>query len=65
MAGQGISPIVDKAPAISGIETTDYWPPHAVYGHTDALGEQVVVIGGSDTSCETAWYLVLAGKQVT
>jgi thioredoxin reductase len=70
LAAEGYSAIlyaagsVDRAPAIPGIETTDYWQPRAVYGHAEELGQRVVVIGGSDTGCETAWYLALAGKKV-
>lgn len=37
----------------------------SVYGNCDGLGQNIVVIGGSETGLETAMYLAKTGRQVT
>lgn len=52
-----------KAPAIPGAEKAvshfDVW------GREETLGHRVVVIGGSESGCETALYLAEAGHETT
>ena len=54
---------VEKAPSIPGVEKA--LSPLAVYGHADTVGQDVVVIGASETGIETAYDLALRGKNVT
>lgn len=55
---------VPKAPPIKGIETTP-WNPMNVYGNADKLGKHVVVVGGSESGVEIAFYLCENGHEVT
>ena len=56
----GANPLV---PPIPGSDTTVTAPN--VYGHEDELGDKVVVIGGGQVGCETAYHLAQLGKTVT
>ena len=58
----GASPIVPKVP---GIDKAHVMGAVDAYGHTDSIGERVVMIGGGLVGVETALYLADAGKQVT
>lgn len=52
-----------KMPPIKGIEKAiDHF---SVWGKADQLGEKVVVIGGSESGCETAMYLAEEGVDAT
>ncbi len=54
---------VPKMPPVKGIEKAiDHF---AVWGKHDQLGEKVVVIGGSESGCETAMYLAEEGVDTT
>lgn len=54
---------VPKMPPIKGIEKAiDHF---SVWGRADQLGEKVVVIGGSESGCETAMYLAEEGVDAT
>lgn len=55
---------VPKKPAIEGAENTD-WNTMNIYGREAELGENVVCIGGSESSAEGALYLARAGHKVT
>lgn len=54
-----------KLPPIPGAEGPHSWKFLDVYGHEAELGHRVVVIGGSETSVETAAYLSMCGHRVT
>ena len=58
----GASPIIPKIP---GIDKPHVMGAVDTYGHTDRIGERVVMIGGGLVGVETALYLADAGKQVT
>ncbi len=60
IAALGATPLILPIPgADSAIPACD------VYGHEDALGKNVVVIGGGQVGCETALHLVQKGHDVT
>ena len=61
-AALGAEPI---RPAIPGAEAEGVLNAPAVYGHADAVGQKVVIIGGGEVGCETAYYLAENGKDVT
>lgn len=60
IAALGATPLI---PPIPGADTAT--PACDVYGHEDALGKNVVVIGGGQVGCETALHLVQQGRNVT
>ena len=67
VAAMGAAP---KLPPVDGIlingkQAANVWIPLDVYGHEKELGENVVVIGGSETGVETAMYLAENGHNVT
>lgn len=51
-------------PAIPGIEKSNVMWAADVYGHTDKVGENVVIIGGGDVGVETGFYLTRKGHHV-
>lgn len=55
---------VPRKPQIQGADTTP-WNPITIYGHEDELGENVVCIGGSESSAEIALHLAQNGHKVT
>lgn len=52
-----------KKPAVKGAENA--MTHFDVWGHEQALGHRVVVVGGSESGCETALYLAEAGHETT
>lgn len=50
---------------IPGCENKTVFAPVDVFGHEDALGQDIVVIGGALTGTETAIYLGQLGRNVT
>lgn len=54
-----------KRPDLPGADGTNVKVPMAVFGHTEELPEQIVIIGGSETAVETGIYLARNGKRVT
>ena len=60
IAALGATPLILPIP---GADTTV--PACDVYGHEDALGKNVVVIGGGQVGCETALHLTQKGHDVT
>ncbi len=52
-----------KVPPIKGAEGT--WNAMTVFGHEAELGKKVVVVGGSESGVETAFYLCENGHDVT
>ncbi len=52
-------------PDIPGAFGSNVHMPISVYGHHSRLGENVVVIGGSETGTETGLYLAMNGHKVT
>lgn len=52
-------------PDIPGAFGANVHMPISVYGHHSRLGENVVVIGGSETGTETGLYLAMNGHKVT
>ena len=60
IAAVGASPLILPIP---GADTAV--PACDIYGHEDALGKNVVVIGGGQVGCETALHLVEQGHDVT
>ena len=50
---------------IPGAEQENVFAPIDVFGHEDALGGTVLVVGGGETGAETAAYLRDIGKSVT
>lgn len=58
----GSVPIV---PPIPGIGDENVRDALSVYGHTDELDHEVVIIGGGEIGVETAIYLAREGKHVT
>lgn len=52
-------------PGIPGADDPAIYMPIDVYGHEQELGKEVVCIGGSETSVETALYLAQSGHKVT
>ncbi len=58
----GAKPLV---PPIPGADNQDVWLPSQVYGHESEIGKNVVCIGGSETSVETALYLAETNHCVT
>lgn len=71
LKGQGYDALIcalgsePKALPIPGADRKDIFTVDAVFGHEEALGHRVVVVGGSHSGCETALYLARAGHQVT
>ena len=55
---------VPKKPAIPGAELTP-WDTISIYGNEDKIGQNVVCIGGSESSVEGAYHLALLGHKVT
>ncbi len=56
---------VFRRPKLPGADGENVKVPMEVFGHTDALPEQIVIMGGSETAVETGLYLARNGKQVT
>ena len=56
---------VPKFPAIPGADAAGVHTPISVYGHEGELGKRVVVVGGSETGMETAYYLARCGHEAT
>lgn len=56
---------VFRRPELPGADGENVKVPMEVFGHTDALPEQIVIMGGSETAVETGLYLARNGKQVT
>lgn len=54
-----------KVPLIPGADCTPFYTPLDTFGHEEALGHRVVVVGGAETGTETGMYLAEAGHQVT
>lgn len=52
-------------PPIAGIDGKNVWIAEECYDKIDALGENIVLIGGGEIGCETALYLKEHGKNVT
>ena len=60
IAAVGASPLILPIPgADRSVPACD------IYGHEEALGKNVVVIGGGQVGCETALHLVQQGRDVT
>ncbi len=53
-----------KRPAVEGAENSP-WNPLNIYGNSDKLGKNVVVVGGSESAVEIAFYLCETGHEVT
>ena len=53
-----------RKPNIPGKDNANVYTPMEVYGREQELGENVVVIGGSETAVETGMYLARAGHKV-
>jgi NADPH-dependent 2,4-dienoyl-CoA reductase/sulfur reductase-like enzyme len=62
MAATGAAPNI---PDIPGAHGKNIWMPIDVYGHEKELGENVVVVGGSEIGVETGMYLAENGHKVT
>lgn len=62
IAGCGAIP---KFPEVDGVRNENVIAPVDVFGNEDALGEQIVVVGGTSTGMETAVHLARLGKTVT
>ena len=56
---------VFKRPDLPGANGENVKVPMEVFGHTEELPEQIVIMGGSETAVETGLYLARSGKQVT
>ncbi len=54
---------IPKKPPVKGVEKAI--SHFAVWGRADQLGQKVVVIGGSESGCETAMYLAEEGIDAT
>jgi pyruvate/2-oxoglutarate dehydrogenase complex dihydrolipoamide dehydrogenase (E3) component len=50
---------------IPGADGANVHPPLSVYGNHESVGENVVVVGGSETGTETGLYLAMNGHKVT
>ena len=50
---------------IPGVSQENVYAPIDIFGHEDALGGRVLVVGGGETGAETAAYLRDLGKDVT
>ncbi|MFC1825480.1 FAD-dependent oxidoreductase, partial [Thermodesulfobacteriota bacterium] len=57
--------VIPTNPAIPGVEDPHVAKAHDVLAGIAQAGEQVVVIGGAYTGCETARFLAAQGKKVT
>jgi len=58
----GADPVI---PDIPGADGANVWTPLSVYGNQQALGANVVVIGGAEIGVETGMYLAENGHKVT
>lgn len=56
---------VFKRPDLPGADGENVKVPMEVFGHTEKLPKQIVIMGGSETAVETGLYLARNGKQVT
>ena len=56
---------VAAKPPVEGAESPEVLTPLQVFGNDGALGQRVIVVGGSETGTETALYLARCGHQVT
>ena len=56
---------VPETPNINGINNTRFLTAHEVLEGNKIIGENIAVIGGAATGCETANYLGSLGKKVT
>lgn len=54
-----------KRPDIPGADGENVKVPMEVFGHTEDLPKNIVIMGGSETAVETGIYLARNGKQVT
>lgn len=52
-------------PTIPGADNLNVHSPLSVYGNHEHLGENIVVIGGSESGSETGLYLAMNGHKVT
>ena len=50
---------------IPGVSQENVYAPIDIFGHEDALGQRVLVVGGGETGAETAAHLRNMGKDVT
>jgi 2,4-dienoyl-CoA reductase-like NADH-dependent reductase (Old Yellow Enzyme family)/thioredoxin reductase len=62
LVAAGAEPIIPDIPGANG---SNVWTPISVYGNEKALGEKVVVVGGSNIGTETGMYLAENGHKVT
>ncbi len=62
LAAVGSKPNV---PNIPGADGKNVHTPLSVYGNHEKLGENIVVVGGSETGTETGLYLAMNGHRVT
>ncbi len=71
IAGEGFDAVIAAVgakafvPPIAGIDGKTVVLAEDCYNHADALGNDVVIIGGGEIGCETALYLKEQGKHVT
>ena len=56
---------VPKLPPIDGADSCGAWTAVQVYGHEAELGQNLVLVGGAETGCETALHLAESGHNVT
>lgn len=56
---------VSRKPPVTGADSPDVFSPLEVYGNHEVLGQEVIVVGGSETGTETALYLAQCGHKVT
>jgi pyruvate/2-oxoglutarate dehydrogenase complex dihydrolipoamide dehydrogenase (E3) component len=63
----GAEPNIPDIPGLkkNGGLRANVWTPISVYGNEKALGEKVVVVGGSEIGTETGMYLAENGHNVT
>ena len=56
---------IPKKLDIPGVSQENVYAPIDIFGHEDALGQRVLVVGGGETGAETAAHLRNVGKAVT
>lgn len=68
VAATGAEPNIPDIPGLTkadGSLADNVFTPMSVFGGADKLGQNVVVVGGSEIGCETGMYIAETGRNVT